>query len=129
MRAGMIKRVAMAFGVIYLAAGILGMLPFLGGTFGMTPSNLLTIFSINLLHNLVHVGLGIAGLAAASSERNSRQYAQIVGIALLLLGVIGISDPVHGVLPLGGVDIVLHLLTGAVLAYFGFTTPVARRTA
>ncbi|HYS02265.1 MAG TPA: DUF4383 domain-containing protein [Candidatus Eisenbacteria bacterium] len=125
----MIKRVAMAFGVIYLAAGILGMLPFLGGTFGMTPSNLLTIFSINLLHNLVHVGLGIAGLAAASSERNSRQYAQIVGIALLLLGVIGISDPVHGVLPLGGVDIVLHLLTGAVLAYFGFTTPVARRTA
>jgi hypothetical protein len=125
----MIKRVAMAFGVIYLAAGILGMLPFLGGTFGMTPANLLNVFSINLLHNLVHVGLGIAGLAAASSEKNSRQYAQVVGIALLLLGVIGISDPVHGLLPLGGVDIALHLLTGAVLTYFGFTTSVARRTA
>ncbi|HYS02774.1 MAG TPA: DUF4383 domain-containing protein, partial [Candidatus Eisenbacteria bacterium] len=89
----MIKRVAMAFGVIYLAAGILGMLPFLGGTLGMTPSNLLNVFSVNLLHNVVHVGLGIAGLAAASSERNSRQYAQVVGIGLLILGVIGISDP------------------------------------
>ena len=122
----MIKRVAIAFGVIYLAAGILGMLPFLGGTFGMTPANLLNVFSINLLHNLVHVGLGIGGLAAAGSERNSRQYAQVVGIALMILGVIGVSDPVHGVLPLGGVDIALHLLTGAVLAYFGFTTSVAR---
>ena len=122
----MIKRVAMAFGVIYLAVGILGMLPFLGGTFGMTPANLMNVFSINLLHNLVHVGLGIGGMAAAGSERNSRQYAQVVGIALMILGVIGISDPVHGVLPLGGVDIALHLLTGAVLAYFGFTTSVAR---
>jgi hypothetical protein len=122
----MIKRVAMAFGVIYLTAGILGMLPFLGGTFGMTPSNLLSIFSINLLHNLVHLGLGIGGLAAASSDRNSRQYAQVVGIALMILGVIGISDPVHGLLPLGGVDIALHLLSGAVLAYFGFTTEPGR---
>jgi hypothetical protein len=122
----MLKRVAMILGIIYLASGILGTLPFLGGTFGMTPSNLLNVFSINLLHNLVHVGLGIAGLAAASSERNSRQYAQVVGIALLLLGVIGISDPVHGLLPLGGVDIALHLLTGAVLAYFGFTTEPGR---
>src|SRR5712692_9625760 len=112
----MIKRVAMAFGVIYLAAGILGMLPFLGGTFGMTPSNLLNVFSINLLHNVVHLGLGIAGLAAASSERHSRQYAQVVGIALILLGVLGISDPVHGLLPLGGVDIALHLVSGSVLA-------------
>ncbi len=125
----MIKRVAMVFGIIYLAAGILGMLPFLGGTFGMTPSNLLNLFSINLLHNVVHLALGIAGVAAASSEIRSRQYAQVVGVVLLLIGVVGIFDPLHSLLPLGGVDIALHLLSGAVLAYFGFTTSPVRRAA
>lgn len=125
----MVKRVAMTFGIIYLAAGILGMLPFVGGTFGMTPSNLLNVFSVNLLHNLVHVVLGIAGLAAASSESQSRRYAQVVGMLLMLIGVVGIFDPLRTVLPLGGVDIALHLLSGAVLAYFGFTTSPAARAA
>jgi len=124
-----VKRVAMVFGIIYLAAGIMGMLPFLGGTFGMTPSNLLNLFSINLLHNLVHLALGIGGLAAAASEVQSRRYCQVVGVLLLLIGVVGIFDPLHNLLPLGGVDIALHLLSGAVLAYFGFTTSPVHRAA
>jgi hypothetical protein len=122
----MIKRVVLVFGIVYLAVGILGMLPFLGGTFGMTPSNLLNLFSINLLHNAVHIVIGLAGLAAASSEAQSRRYTQIVGVFLLVIGAIGLFDPVHNLLPLGGVDIALHLLSGAVLAYFGFTTEPAR---
>lgn len=121
----MVKRVATVFGIIYLAAGILGLLPFLGGTFGMTPSNLLNLFSTNLLHNVVHVVIGLAGLAAASSEARSRQFAKIVGVVLLVLGVFGLFDPVHNLLPLGGADIALHVLSGAVLAYFGFTAPAA----
>ena len=125
----MVKRVAMIFGIIYLVAGILGMLPFVGGTFGMTPSNLLNVFSVNLLHNLVHLVLGIAGLAAASSESQSRKYAQIVGIFLMLIGVVGIFDPLRSLLPLGGVDVALHLLSGAVLAYFGFTMAPLRGAA
>lgn len=125
----MVKRVALTFGIIYLAAGILGLLPFAGGTFGMTPSNLLNVFSVNLVHNLVHLVLGIGGLAAASSVLQSRRYCQVVGVLLLLIGVVGIFDPLHNLLPLGGVDIALHLLSGAVLAYFGFTTEPARRTA
>jgi hypothetical protein len=125
----MVTRVAMTFGIIYLAAGILGLLPFAGGTFGMTPTNLLNVFSVNLLHNLVHLALGVGGLAAAASAAQSRRYCQVVGILLLLIGVVGIFDPLHGVLPLGGVDIALHLLSGAVLAYFGFTTEPARQAA
>jgi len=125
----MVKRVAMAFGIIYLAAGILGLLPFAGGTFGMTPTNLLNVFSVNLLHNLVHLALGVGGLAAAASVAQSRRYCQVVGILLLVIGVVGIFDPLHNVLPLGGVDVALHLLSGAVLAYFGFTTEPVRGTA
>src|SRR5713226_5034667 len=114
-----VQMVALLFGAIYLAAGVLGFLPFLGGSYTLTNSALLGHFQINLLHNLVHVVIGIAGLAAASSVANSKTFCQVVGVILLLLGVIGIflASPL-GLLYIGGLDIALHLVTGAVLAYF-----------
>jgi hypothetical protein len=125
-----VQIVALVFGAIYLAAGILGFLPFLGGSYTQTSSALLGLFDVNLLHNLVHVVIGIAGLAAASSLPNSRRFCQVVGVILLLLGVIGIPLPSPlGLLHIGGLDIALHLVTGAVLAYFGFAAPVSTRTA
>ena len=99
-----------------------------GGAFKVS-AGLLEEFGPERVIDTPMMELGIAGLAAASSELRSRQYAQVVGILLLLLGAIGLFDPVRGLVPLGGVDVALHLLTGAVLAYFGFTTEPPRRTA
>ena len=122
--------VALLFGAIYLAAGVLGFLPFLGGSDTMANSALLGLFNINVLHNLVHIVIGIAGLAAAASLANSRIYCQVVGVVLLLLGVLGIfvANPL-GLLYIGGLDIALHLVSGAVLAYFGFAATVSTRSA
>jgi hypothetical protein len=109
-----VQAVALLFGVIYLAAGVLGFLPLLGGS---------------LLHNLVHVVIGIAGLAAVASVANSKRFSQIVGLLLLLLGVIGVFDAnLLGLLYLGGLDIALHLVSGAVLVYFGFAAPISTRS-
>ena len=123
------QRVALIFGAIYLAVGILGFLPFLGGSVTMTNSKLLGLFNINLLHNLVHVVIGIAGLAAAASLANSRRFCQVVGVVLLLLGVLGVfvANPL-GLLYIGELDVPLHLVSGAVLAYFGFAAPVSTRS-
>lgn len=125
-----VQMVALVFGVIYLAAGVLGFLPFLGGSYTMTNHALLGIFNINVLHNLVHVVIGIAGLAAVTSLPNSRRFCQVVGVILLLLGVLGVfvARPL-GLLDIGGLDIALHLVSGAVLAYFGFAAPVSTRSA
>jgi Domain of unknown function (DUF4383) len=125
----MVQMVALVFGAIYLAAGILGFLPFLGGSFTLTNHALLGLFQINLLHNLVHVVIGIAGLAAITSLPNSRRFCQVVGVVLLLLGVLGVfvANPL-GLLFIGGLDIWLHLVTGAVLAYFGFAATVSTRS-
>jgi preprotein translocase subunit Sss1 len=52
-----------------------------------------------------------------------RQYAQIVGVVLLLLGVVGLllGDEVFlGVLNIDLVEDIVHLLTGGLLAYVGF---------
>jgi len=116
----MVQAVAAVFGAIYLVAGVVG--------FFIHP--LLGIFQVNFLHNLVHIAIGIGGLAAASSLANSKTFCQIVGVIMLLLGLIGIgvANPV-GLLYIGGADIALHLGTGGVLAYFGFVAPVSTRSA
>jgi len=105
---------ALVFGAIYLAVGVLGFLPFLGGSFTLTNTKLLGLFNINLLHNLVHVVIGIAGLAAVTSLPNARRFCQVVGVVLLVLGVLGVSvaNPL-GLLSIGELDIPVHLVSGA----------------
>jgi hypothetical protein len=124
-----VQMVALLFGGIYLAVGVLGFLPFLGGSVTLTNTKLLGIFQINLLHNLVHIVIGIAGLAAVTSVPNSRRFCQVVGVVLLLLGVLGVfvANPL-GLLYIGGLDIALHLVSGAILAYFGFAATVSTRS-
>jgi hypothetical protein len=116
----MVQAVAAVFGAIYVVAGVLG--------FFIHP--LLGIFQVNFLHNLVHIAIGIGGLAAASSLANSKTFCQTAGVILLLLGLIGIgvANP-FGLLYIGGADVALHLVTGGVLAYFGFVAPVSTRSA
>ncbi len=55
----------------------------------------------------------------------ARTYAQIVGVILILTGLLGIvlGDPADGLLGLLNIDIVediIHILSGAILAYVGF---------
>jgi hypothetical protein len=52
-------------------------------------------------------------------------YAQIVGVILLLLGIVGLimGDPADGLFGILNIDIaedIIHLVVGAVLAYIGF---------
>jgi hypothetical protein len=121
------QTVAMVFGVVYLVVAILGFLPFLGGSYTQTPNNLLGLVPINLLHNIVHLIIGIAGIAAAASLGGARTYLKTFGIVLLLLGLLGlfVQSP-FGLVPIGGFDVAIHLVTGAVLTYFGFAREVGR---
>ncbi|HYY46505.1 MAG TPA: DUF4383 domain-containing protein [Candidatus Angelobacter sp.] len=123
-----VQTVALAFGGIYLLAGILGFLTFFGGSYTLTSKPLFNLFQVNLVHNLVHVVIGVAGLAAASSARNSRTFCQVLAVVLFLLGILGIfvARP-FGLIDIGGADVALHIVSGAVLAYFGFQAPIAAR--
>lgn len=123
-----VQSVALAWGGLYLLAGILGFFTVFGGSATLTSKPLFTLFPVNLVHNLVHVVIGIAGLAAASDTQNARTYCRVIAVVLLLLGLLGIFVPrPFGLLDIGGADIALHLFSGAVLAYFGFQAPLADR--
>lgn len=124
-----VQPVALTFGVIYLLGGILGFFTVFGGSATLTSKSLFNLFPVNLVHNLVHVVIGVAGLAAASDVRNARTYCQVFAIVLLVLGLLGFLSP-HplGLVYLGGADIALHLVSGALLAYVGFGLPLAIRS-
>jgi len=129
-----VQTVALIFGVIYFLVGLLGFIgPLIGTSSFITITQdrhaLLGIADINMLHNLVHLAIGIAGLAAASSVANSRAFCQVVGVILLIVGLLGVFvGNLFGILPLAGFDIPLHLVTGAVLAYFGFAATISVRS-
>ena len=126
----MAKTIALVFGVIYTLVGIAGFIPGLGGTAGMAPSTLFGFAQVNVVHNIVHLIIGIAGLAMARSEVSAGSYCKIFGVILILVGILGLITPTgFGLIPIGGGDIGLHLITGVILAYAGFAAAPSGRAA
>jgi hypothetical protein len=126
----MAKSIAMVFGVIYTVVGIAGFIPALGGSYTMTANTLLRIADVNIVHNIVHLVIGIAGLTMAKTDEGAATFCKTFGVILLLLGVIGFFAPnLLGIVPIGGGDIWIHLISGAILAYAGFAMATSGRAA
>jgi hypothetical protein len=134
------QRFAQIFGVIYLLIGILGFIPvppilvnpgtIQGLLAPFEPFNgfLIGLFAVNWLHNVAHIAIGAAGLAAYRSAAGARSYSIGVGVLYLLLFVIGLILPlVFGLLPLNGWDNALHLISGAVALAIGLASPTTER--
>lgn len=112
---------ALAFGAVYLAVGILGF--FVTGFDDWVATDtdeLLLWFELNPLHNVVHLLVGGALLAAgATGERGARAISLLVGAVYLVVGVAGFyatgSD--WNVLALNTADNWLHI--GTAIVAFG----------
>jgi len=126
----MAKSIAMVFGVIYTVIGIAGFIGPLGGTTGMASSTLLGIAPVNLVHNIVHLIIGLAGLSMARTDEGASTYCKTFGLILLLVGVLGLIRPDgFGLMPIGGYDIWIHLISGLILGYAGFVAAPTGRAA
>lgn len=118
------QKAAMVFGVGFLLFGVLGLL--LPGGMGMEADpdpapDLLGLFPVNLLHNLVHLAFGVWGVMAARTLSGAKAYCRTSGAIYVVLMVLGFIVPNgFGLVPLGGNDIWLHLVLAAGLLYFGF---------
>lgn len=111
------KMTAGVFGAVYTLTGLVGF-----AVTGFSGNGTLIIFDLSVLHNIVHLVIGLAGLAAfASGPAASRMYAQVFGVVLGAVAVLGIvvSNPL-GLLPIGGSDVFLHAGSALVLLYVGF---------
>ena len=134
------RNFAMIMGIAFLLVGILGFVPGITLMHGDTnlgdeklrvggPGHgmLLTLFHVNLLHNLVHVLFGVMGLAMARRYDTARLYARIVAVSYALFVVLGLlPDPfstVFGLVPIHGNNVWLHGIIALAAAYFGFVRP------
>ncbi|HEX8390365.1 MAG TPA: DUF4383 domain-containing protein [Candidatus Saccharimonadales bacterium] len=119
----MIQKAAMGFGAVFVLIGLLGFVP------ALTPDgNLLGIFHVDAVHNLIHLASGVAALAAASSVRNSRLYFQIFGVVYSVVAVggflpflqFGDDMKLLGLTHMNMADNLLHIAIAAGALYFGF---------
>lgn len=134
-----VRLFALISGIVYVLVGLLGFVP----TFVAAPEAapalaveagygyLLGLFPINVLHNIVHLAVGLWGLLAYRSYSGARTYAKGLAIFYGLLAVMGfipVLQTTFGLIPIFGHDIWLHALTALVAAYFGFVaTPNKER--
>jgi hypothetical protein len=126
------QSVAMLVGIVFILTGILGFIPgittnyddlaFAGADSG---AELLGIFQVSILHNVVHALFGIAGLVLARTVSGARTYligGGIVYLVLFLYGiVVGAGSDVNFI-PVNSADDVLHLLLGIGLIALGYIT-------
>jgi len=111
--------VVLTLGVVYLAIGALGFTVTDGVGFADNDGEeLLGIFEVNPLHNIVHLAIGLALVAAYMAGRRAVvAMAGIVAVTYLLVGVVGpFLTGEANILALNGPDHALHIGTGLVLA-------------
>lgn len=123
---GIARTVVLVLGAIYVVVGIIGFIP--GLVTGSPPpgmdsaqGNLLGIFAVNALHNVVHLAIGAALLYGATSTAAAIAVARAIGVVYIVVGLLGFVAPdTFGLMPIGGNDVFLHLGTGLVLLAIGF---------
>lgn len=129
---------ALGAGIVYLLVGLMGFIPGMHGLPAGAPDlavntgygYLLGLFPINVLHNIVHLAIGLWGILSYRSYAGSRVFARGLAILYGLLAIMGLLpapfSTTFGLVPIFGNDIWLHALTALIAAYFGFVAQPER---
>ena len=131
-----VQNVARLVGVILLLVGVAGFIPGIttdlydglefAGDDGT--AELLGLFQVSVLHNIVHLLFGIAGLALAATASGARTYligGGAIYLVLFLLGIVGGGDWI----PANDADNWLHLVLGVGMIGAGFVLTRENRVA
>ena len=135
-----VQVLALVVGATFLVVGTLGFIPGItsnlygGLDFAGHDSHakLLHVFQVSWLHNLVHIGYGIAGLLLARTWETARAYLIVGGIVYLALWLYGLIVSQSGganFVPVNTADNWLHFVLGLGMVGAGFVTTRDRRTA
>jgi hypothetical protein len=111
--------IAMTVGVVFLLVGIAGFIPGLTTHYDAltfaghdSMAMLLGVFAVSVLHNLVHLLFGIAGLALARTPGSARNYLIGGGLIYLVLWIYGLiidEGSAANFVPVNTADNWLHL--------------------
>ena len=124
-----IQTTAAAVGAVFLLVGVLGFIPGIVSDYDTlefagheSEAELLGLFQVSILHNIVHLLFGVAGLVLARSIRGAQSFLIGGGIIYLVLWIYGLAidhDSTANFVPLNDADNWLHLLLGAGMIALG----------
>ncbi|TDC34092.1 DUF4383 domain-containing protein [Micromonospora sp. KC213] len=124
-----VRRAAQVVGVVFLLVGLLGFIPGITTDYDTmkfagheSQAKLLGLFQVSILHNIVHLLFGVAGLALARSASGARSYLIGGGAIYLVLWLYGLvvgHDSPANFVPLNTADNWLHLFLGVGMIALG----------
>jgi hypothetical protein len=120
MTATPVQTYATVFGAVFLLVGIAGFIPGITTSYGDmqfagpdSEAMLLGLFQVSILHNVVHLLFGIAGLALARTYDGARTFLVGGGVIYLVLWIYGLlvgQDSAANFVPVNRADNWLHLV-------------------
>jgi hypothetical protein len=126
MRDSPVQALAALVGAVFLAVGVLGFIPGITTHYGDlsfagdgSTAKLLGVFQVSVLHNIVHVLFGLAGLGLARTWDGARTFligGGVVYLVLWILGFVGGADWI----PSNNADDWLHFALGVGMIALGF---------
>jgi hypothetical protein len=132
----------MLVGLVFLLVGILGFVPGITTHYSdlkfaghNSDAKLLGLFNVSILHNIVHLLFGVAGLALAKTWDGARTFLVGGGVIYLVLFVYGLifhGNQSANFVPVNWADNILHLGLGVGMITLGVVLgkdAVRRRTA
>jgi hypothetical protein len=135
-----VELAATVVGAVFLLVGILGFVPGITSDYGQmtfaghdSGAMLLGIFMVSVLHNVVHLLFGIAGLVLGRTWDGARSFLIGGGIVYLVLWVYGLvtdHQSAANFVPVNNADNWLHLVLGLGMVALGvaLTRGTDRRT-
>ena len=136
-----VQILALAVGIAFLIVGFAGFIPGLTSNYDSlgvaghhSEALLLGVFQVSILHNIIHLLFGLAGIFMFRSPDGARNFLLIGGIIYLALFVYGLIidlDSAANFVPLNSADNWLHLGLGLAMVALSFLPrhPSASETA
>jgi Domain of unknown function (DUF4383) len=119
------QALALLFGLAFVVVGVLGFIPGITTNLGDiefagndSPSELLGLFQVSVLHNIVHLLFGLAGIALSRTTPNALMYLLYSGVIYVVLTVYGFfvgGDDDANFVPVNNADDWLHLVLAVAL--------------
>lgn len=127
-----VQTAALTVGIIFLLIGLLGFIPGITTNYGEmqfagheSDARLLGLFQVSILHNLVHLLFGVAGVAMARSWSAARLFLIGGGVIYLVFWLYGLLVDEEGAanfVPFNTADDWLHLILGVGMIALGLLT-------
>lgn len=108
--------------MVFLLVGVLGFIPRITSNYSSmsfashhSMAKLLGLFQVSILHTIVHLLFGVAGVALARTVAGSRNYlvgGGLIYLVLFIYGLIVSQNSAANFVPLNPADDILHLVLG-----------------